>query len=114
MDVNACLFFFALLRSPSNLLSNHKLLHLLVCLVQIVIHYNLLMRCLGASRKLHLPHRLVEPPLNRLLRIRGPGPEPLFKDLRAGRREEEEPGLGKGRVVSYLFDALCLSVSKMT
>lgn len=64
------------------------------------------MWCLGASRELHLLGSLLEPFLDSLLGIRGPGSEPLFQNLWAGRRQEEEAGLGKGRVVGYLFDAL--------
>jgi len=61
--------------------------------------------------KLHLHQRLLEPLLDRFFRVRGPGSEPLFQNFWAGRREEEEAGLGEGGVVCYLFYALLVIVS---
>lgn len=88
------------------ILANDEGLGLLVCLLEVVVDNNLVVGCLGALCELHLDLSLVEPLKDVFLLVRSAAPEALLEDVHAGRREEQEPWAGEGRVVCDLLDAL--------
>ena len=78
----------------------------LVRLLEIIVDNDLVVRRLGALRKLHLDLGLVEPLEDIGLLVGSTAPKALLEDVHAGRREEQEPWAREGGVVCDLLDAL--------